>query len=199
MTLTRRHVAAALLGGALLTPLAFTGCASLMGPRTIEIPREELVSKLGERFPATTRLMGVLDVQALRADLTLLPERDQVAMTVPLRTRERLSGQTYNGVLRLNFGLRYEPQDATIRLAAVQVEDVKLEGLPAAAQRSLGRVGAWVAEETLQDYPIHRFKPEDLRKADRLGYEVERVRVTATGLAIQLRPRSSDAPAASPR
>ena len=91
--------------------------------------------------------------------------------------------------MALSFGLRYEPKDLTIRLVQPKVEQVMVDGLPPLYQTALSNMGARLAEESLQDYAIHQFKPEDLRAADRMGYEVKDIQVTTTGLAIHLAPR----------
>lgn len=184
--LTRRHL---LCLTVLPAALAATGCASLLGPRTVVITREELLRKLGQRFPSTKRLLNLLDVQAGLPELTLQPQANRVLAAVPLQARDLLMGQSYTGKVALSFGLRYEPQDLSVRLSQVRVEEIHVNGLPAAARQHLTRLGAWLAEERLQDQVIHQFKPEDLRTADRMGYEVGGLRVTDTGLAIDLQPR----------
>lgn len=192
MNRARRTLIAALAGAGCLT-LLLHGCASLWGPRTVEISRDELLRKLGQRFPTTQRVMGVLDVEAASPTLTLQPEHNRVMTGIALTARDLLRGGTYQGDIQLSFGLRYEPQDLSLRLTQLKVERMSFPGLPAAYERALTRLGAGLAESTLQDYTVHRFKPEDLRRADRLGYEVGEIAVTATGLAVQLRPRP-DAP-----
>jgi hypothetical protein len=173
----------------LASALALAACASLIGPRTIEIPKEELLSKLGQRFPVTQRVMNLLDISVSAPSLDLLPDTNRVAASIPLVAHEMLGGRDHPGRIKLSFGLRYEPQDLSVRLTGVKIEQVDIEGLPALFQQGLTRLGAAVAEERLQDQAVHHFKPDDLRSADRMGYEVGEIRVTATGLAIKLTPR----------
>jgi len=174
---------------ALATLGGVVACASLLGPRTVEISREELLSKLGKRFPASQRILNVLDIQVSAPDLAMLPDSNRVSAGFDLSATDLLGGKDYKGQVKLSFGLRYEPQDLSIRLTQVKVEHIALAGLPAVYQRSLTRLGAWVAEDRLQDYTVHRFKPEDLRSADRMGYQVGDIVVTAKGLAIHLTPK----------
>jgi hypothetical protein len=161
----------------------------MIGPRTIEVPKEELLSKLGQRFPVTQRVMNLLDISVSAPSLDLLPDTNRVAASIPLVAHEMLGGRDHPGRIKLSFGLRYEPQDLSVRLTGVKIEQVDIEGLPALFQQGLTRLGAAVAEERLQDQAVHHFKPDDLRSADRMGYEVGEIRVTATGLAIKLTPR----------
>lgn len=177
------------LSAALGLAAGLGGCARILGPRTVEISREELLAKLSKQFPTTKRVMNVLDVSATAPRLTLLPERNRVAAAIDLQATNVLLGQAYEGRIALSFGLRYEPKDLSIRLAEVKVVTVQVEGLPEVLQRQLTSLGAWVAEERLQDFPVYRFHPDDLRSADRLGYVVGGIQVTSTGLAISVVPR----------
>lgn len=179
----------ALLGIGVLTLSLLTACASLLGPRTVEISREELSAKLGKQFPTTKRLMRLLDVTAELPTLEMQGQRNRVLTQVQLSARELLMGQSFKGRVSLSFGLRYEPKDLSLRLTSPKVEDVFFDGLPAAYQATLTNLSARLAEDALQDHVVHQFKPEDLRTADRMGYEVKDVKVTDNGLAVYLVPR----------
>ncbi|WP_290645896.1 DUF1439 domain-containing protein [Aquabacterium sp.] len=174
---------------AMAIPVMLAACASLLGPRTVEISREELLTKLGKQFPTTKRLMKLLDVTAALPTLDLQEEKNRVSASVDLTARELLMGQEYKGKVTLSFGLRFEPKDLTLRLNEPRIEQVAVEGLPPVYQRALSNLGAKLVEETLNDYPVHQLKPEDLRTADRLGYQVKDIAVTHTGLAVHLIPR----------
>jgi hypothetical protein len=165
------------------------GCASLLGPRTVEISREELTDKLGKQFPTTKRVMRLLDVTAALPRLDMIADSNRVGVTFDLTAQELLFNQEYKGTVGLSFGLRYEPSDLSIRLKDVKIEQVHVEGLPPAYQRALTNLGGQVAEDQLQDFPVHHFKPEDLRSADRMGYQVGDISVTKTGLAVKLTPK----------
>lgn len=174
---------------AMAFPAVLAACASLLGPRTVEISREELLTKLGKQFPTTKRLMKLLDVTAALPTLDLQEEQNRVSASVDLTARELIMGQEYKGKVTLSFGLRFEPKDLTLRLNEPRIEQVAVDGLPPVYQRALSNLGAKLVEETLNDYPVHQLKPEDLRTADRLGYQVKDIAVTRTGLAVHLIPR----------
>lgn len=178
------------MGGTVLALGGVLGaCASLMGPRTVVIGREELRSRLAKPFPMTQRVLRMLDVTIEAPELDLLAERDRVAATFGIHAHDTVFGEDREGRLRLSFGLRYDPSDLTLRLRDVALDEITLEGLPASLTRALGAVGTELVAHRLQDEPVHRFKPEDLKRANDMGYEVADVRVTATGLAIDLKPK----------
>lgn len=164
-------------------------CASLLGPRTVEISRDELQTKLGKQFPMTKRVMKLLDVSAGVPRLDLQGDQNRVALSFDLTAKELIMGGEHKGQVALSFGLRFEPKDLTIRLTQPKVEKVMVEGLPAVYQRALSTLGTQLVEDSLNNYTVYQFKPEDLRTADRMGYEVKDVQITTGGLAIHLVPR----------
>jgi len=176
-------------GLALLSSLA--GCAGILGPRTVVITKEELTTKISKPFPVSNRIMDLLDVKAQAPRLQFHPKDNRVGTEFDLSATDNLFKKTYQGTIGVSFGLRFEPKDLTLRLTAVKVDQIALAGLPATLQRYLTRLGAWIAEDKLQDYPVHQFKPEDLRTADRLGYEVGDIKVTDKGLEVHLNPKKS--------
>jgi hypothetical protein len=173
----------------LASGLLLAACAGLLGPRTVEISREELLAKLDKQFPTTKRVLSLLDVTASLPTLDMQGDQNRVLAGVDLTARELVMLQEYRGRVSMSFGLRFEPKDLTIRLANPKIEQVDIAGLPTYYQKMLTGLGARFAEDTLQDYPVHQFKPEDLRSADRMGYEVKDIQVTASGLAVHLSPR----------
>lgn len=169
--------------------LALAGCASLLGPRTVDISREQLLAKLSRQFPMRKTLAEIFEVEAQAPRLQLNPDTNRIASEFDIKATDRLFGRSYQGTVGVSFGMRYEAQDRTIRLNTVTIDKLAIAGLSAATQQQWTRLGAMLAQEKLQDYPIHQFKPEDLNEVDRRGYQVEDIRVTAAGLSVKLVPK----------
>lgn len=182
---------AALRWSGLAVLSSLTACASILGPRTVVITKEELTDKIAKPFPLTNRIMDLLDVKAQAPRLQFKPADNRVGTEFDLSATDTLFKKTYQGKVGVSFGLRFEPKDLTLRLTRVTVDQISLAGLPAGMQRYLTKLGAWIAEDRLQDFPVHQFKPEDLRTADRLGYEVGAIQVTDKGLEVKLTPKKS--------
>lgn len=178
-----------LVGTAALAIGGLTACASLFGPRTVEITREELQAKLARKFPMTRRVLNMFDVTASLPRLDMVADTNRVAAAVDLKARDTVFSRDYIGTVGVSFGLRYEPSDQTLRILQLNVDRIHIEGMPEGFQQMLLDMGNKLAREHLQDYPIHQFKPDDLRAADRMGYQVGDIRVTKNGLAVQLAPR----------
>ena len=79
MTSKRRFVKA---GVALAACALLSSCASLSGPRQVEIPLRKLQAGLERRFPLSHPLMGLFDIRLSRPQLALQPEADRVALSV---------------------------------------------------------------------------------------------------------------------
>lgn len=181
------------LGLTLPLALCLPGCAGvnrLMGERTVEISKADLLRKLSQQFPMRNQVMEILDVTAQAPRLTLRPDTNRVLADVDLSATDRLFKRTHKGSLWLSFGLRYEPRDQTIRLHQLSIDKLSMEGLPESYQRQLTRLGAWLTEDRLQDHVLHRLTPDDLRRASDYGLSVSDIKITPRGLAIVLAPTS---------
>jgi hypothetical protein len=169
---------------ALLLPLALAACAAL-GPRELTISEAQLQSLIERQFPRERRLLEVLDVTLVRPQVRLVPERNRITTQLELGAVERLSGRTLRGSLALDHGLRYEPGDATVRLANVKVQSLQLDvgGTPLAGQAT--RLGSLLAERVLDDFVLYRV-PEDRREAmRRAGLADASVAVTSRGVELK--------------
>lgn len=195
----RRHLLQSLAApaiGAVLAPLQ--GCAGLGGPPRITLSEAELAALVARAFPLQQRVLDVLDLQLSVPRLRLLPDSNRLAVALSLRAQERLRGGNVQGELAFDSGLRYAPQDATMRLSEVRVQHVvfasggdgslaasvidTLIRPPGVAQR-IGRV---LAELLLEDLVVYRVGAERLAHLRQLGLQPGAVTVTGRGVEIAL-------------
>jgi hypothetical protein len=172
----------ATLGAALLL-----GCAAVE-PRHVTLSPAEVQTLVARQFPRQQRLMELLDVSLANPVVTLLPERNRLATAMDLSASERLSGRALRGSLALDHGLRFEPSDATVRLANVKVERMALElaGTPLTGQAA--RLSAMLAERVLDDFVIYRVSEERRQSMARAGVNNADVTVTARGIELRFSP-----------
>lgn len=163
-----------------------SACASVLGPRTVTITQGELQQKLAAKFPQQQRVLELFNVTVATPSLLMQPQNNRVATELKVSVHNRLLNRDYAGVLGASFGLRFDPDAQALRLVNVSLDKLDLGGAP----NVLGNVGRMLVEDQLEGYPIYRFKPEDLRTADRLGYTVGGIDVTAQGLLVHLQPKS---------
>lgn len=184
------HTSSTSIRRALLVALVFllSGCAQLAGPRVITLSEADLARWIEKRFPFDRRVLELLDVRVAAPQLTLLPQTNRIATVLELQASERLMGRNYRGRLGMDYALRYDEPSQSVRLTQVRVDRLEIDGMPAQLAPYIERLGPLVAEQVLADQPIYRFKPEDLRNAQGLGYAPSAVTVTARGVEITLAP-----------
>ena len=88
------------------------------------------------------------------------------------------------GYIDLDFALRYEASDQSIRAHQLRVNLLRLSGLPPGPSALLQAYGPSLANQTLQDVVVYRLRPQDLTLADGLGLEPSSITVTSKGLRI---------------
>lgn len=192
MTFSRCLLAA--LG--LVTACLLTACNGLGGPRQIVLTPADLLRAMAPRFPVERRLLGVLEVRADLPRLRLIPETQRLGAEFDVTIDDRLSRQTYRGVIGLESALRYERSDQSVRLDRLRVQRLQFDGLPAAAQPLIQTAGSALAEQMLADMTVYRFPAEKVRAAERYGYAPNAISVGAAGVTVELVPISG--PAGSP-
>lgn len=191
----RRHLLRHAAGGlavavAIGVSLGIVGCASWMGPRTVDVSQADMQAKLAQKFPIQRQVLGYLNITASAPQLRTLPADNRLSAQVALLIDDTMFNKQHSGHVRGSFALRYEPGDHTIRLDQVRLDELAMPTLPSYFLDALQRLGNQVARDALQGFVIKKLRPEELQRADRLGYEVKGLRVTAGGLAIDLVPKA---------
>lgn len=161
------------------------GCAGLGGPRNVSVSLADLQNVIDRQYPNQRRVLEVIEITVARPVLRLLPERNRIGTDLDLVASERLSGRAARGSLSLDYALRYEPSDASVRLSQVRVQEARLDLGNGPLSPSGARIGALLAERLLDDFPIYRADPERLKTIQRLGIAAADIVVTARGIDIR--------------
>ena len=176
---TRRALLIVAAGG-----LTFAGCASL-APREFVWSQAELQALLERQFPRRQRVLELLDVDLQRPRVRLAPERNRIVTAVELSASERLSQRVLRGSAAFEHGLRWEPADATVRLADVRVDRLDLDVAGTALSGALSRIGALLAERALDDFVLYRVGDERREALRRAGLDGATFAVTARGVELR--------------
>jgi hypothetical protein len=165
------------------------GCASLLGPRTVDVPQARLQELIEKRFPVNKRLFDAIDVTLEAPHLSLEPDSNRIDIEVALRAgnggpvRASMAGS-----LLVSQSLRFDAGDNTIRLSNVRVERFVVDGLPANWQRQIDRLGKPLATSLLEGQVLYALRPKDIAGLEGHGMRPADLRVTATGISITLVP-----------
>lgn len=164
---------------------SLAACAGLGGPRTVTLSQADLQALLERQFPHQRRVLEVVDVDIARPVLRLLPERNRIGTDLELSATERLSGRSVRGNLALDYALRFEPSDASVRMTQVRVQQAQLDFGNGPLSVPAARVGTVLAEHLLDDVAVWRASPERLRVLQRAGVTSADIVVTVRGLEIR--------------
>jgi hypothetical protein len=88
------------------------------------------------------------------------------------------------GQFDLDFGLRYERGDQTLRAHDLRVRSLHIAGMPPPYPVLLEGVSQALADRSLGEVVLHRLRAQDLALAEVMGLEPDTVTVTAAGVVI---------------
>jgi len=149
-----------------------------------------LQKKIAAKFPVQKKVLEVFSVAVAAPSLTMQPQNNRIAAELKLTVHDRLADRDYPGVFAASFGLRFDPDALVLKLVNVRVNKMQINGMHAFVSNAFGNLGKMLVEDQLEGYVVYRFKPEDLRSADRFGYTVGNIDVGTQGLLVRLLPKS---------
>jgi len=149
-----------------------------------KVSAEQLQRMIGERFPVryTVGNLFNLDVDAPR--LRLLPQLNRLAAEMAMTAAGPALRRDYRGNFDVEFALRYEPGDQSIRAHDLRAHSFRLPGLAPQALQLLDAYGQALAEQALLEVVLHRLRPRDLALPDAMGLQPGEITVTPDGLVI---------------
>jgi hypothetical protein len=187
---TRRRLAQTLLGALALQSLVACGhpAVQLLTEQKLTLSGAQLQAALNPRFPLEQRVAEVLDLRLSAPRLQLLTERQRIATELQLDITERLLQSTHPGRLALDFGLRFENADRTVRMQGVKVQQLVLNRLAPAYQELMNRYAPRLAERALEGQVLHQVSEADWSALQRLGLQPGEFRITPQGLTLDFKP-----------
>ena len=172
---------AAISGAALLA-----SCASILGPREVDLPLHKLQAGLDRRFPVDNRLLELFDVRLSRPQLTVLPG-DRVSLTVDASVAQTFLRNPLAGTLAFSGRLYIDQARSGVYLTEPRIERFAVSGIDESVQRQLARAANGLLDRALPDIPVYSFRMEELRYAG-VQYVPTRIATTTKGLRVSLEP-----------
>jgi len=179
----RRLVQGALL---LVACSMLSSCASLVGPRKVELPLRKLQAGLERRFPLSHPLMGLFDIRLSRPLISLQPEQDRVALALDASVSPPFTRDAWAGSLAFSGRLYVDPGRPAVMMAEPRVDRVTIGANPE-AERQIARVASSLIDTVVRDTPVYTFDMADLRYAG-IQYIPTRIETTRSGLLVTLEP-----------
>lgn len=169
--------------------IASLGIASLaMAQPSYTVSAQQLQRVLAQRFPLRYAAAGLLEVIMRAPPLRLLPELNRLATELPVEATGPALRRRYEGSVDVDFALRYERSDRSIRAHQIRVNAVRMEGLGPDAERLLDAYLRQLSQQALVEVVLHTLSAQDLALATTMGFEPGEITVTPQGLAIRFVP-----------
>lgn len=162
--------------------------------RTLTLALDSLQQAVAQRLPLRTPVAGLLDLELADPHLSLLPAQNRLRTQLRVGAQGPLLAQPLTGRFTVDCGLRYEAQDRTLRATDLALAALDVPGLSAEAVALLMAYAPLLAQAALGELVLHRLTPQETALGDLLGLQPGRIRVTETGLLVELVARSGPLP-----
>jgi hypothetical protein len=163
--ITRRRFGLMAAGVAVAAGAVLASCASLSGPRRVEISQAKLQAGLERRFPLRNRLLELFDAQLTVPRIAILPESDRVALTLDMSVSPPFLRQSWSGSMTLSGHLYIDAARSGVYMADAHVDGFDIQGMDSVRAKDLGRAADVLMNQLVRDVPIYSFRMEDLRYA----------------------------------
>lgn len=144
----------------------------------------QLQQMVAQRFPLRYAVAGLVSLDVQAPLLRLLPQQNRLSALMQVAAAGAALARNQQGRLELDFALRYEAKDRSIRATQLRFRRLHVTGLEPMALDLLQLYGPAMADQVLQEVVLHQLRPQDLAMADNLGLQPGSITVTETGLLI---------------
>ena len=163
-------------------------------PRARALPRytvslEQLHDAVAQKFPRSVPVQGLADLTLQAPRLRLLPDVNRLGATLPVEVAGPALRRAHGGTFDVEFALRYEPSDRTLRAHQIKLGKLDFPSLQPAVNELLNGYGPVLAEQSLREVVLHTLRPQDTALFDGLGLQPGPIQVTAQGLVVSFVPR----------
>lgn len=149
----------------LMAAAVLAACATLIGPREVELRQDKLQTSLERKFPLRQRALGVFELELSHPRLDILAASDRVALTFDLGVTPLLARQSWHGSMLVSGRVRVDRARNAIYIADAHVDRFNVDGLDEGKQNQLSSVANLLSDKVIRDLPVHTFRPEELRYA----------------------------------
>ena len=173
--------------------LALAGAASVAGPAALRhaqaqprytVSLEQLHEVLAQKFPRSVPVQGLLDLTVQLPRLHLLPEVNRLQAAMVVQAAGPALRRSHTGSFDVEFALRYEGSDRTLRAHQIKLGRLHFPSLRPAVAELLNAYAPLLAEQSLGEVTLHQLRPQDTAVFDGLGMEPGAITVTPKGLAV---------------
>ena len=150
------------------------------------VPLDLLQTEVAKRFPLRYPVAGLVNIDLAAPLLGLLPEHNRMRAQMPVTAAGAALARSQQGNFTVDFALRYEHSDRSLRAHQLKVYRFRFPGLPPEAVEMLNSYAPALAEQALREVVLYQLQPKEAAMADLLGLQPGRITVTGQGLLVEL-------------
>jgi len=155
-----------------------------------KVSAARLQAAVAQRFPLRYPVQGLMNLDVQVPQLRLLPALNRLGAEMVVDAAGPALQRSHQGTLDVEFALRYEATDRTLRAHQLRLARLQFPSLPPGVVALLNTYGPALAERTLLEVVLHTLSPQDLALPDTLGMQPGNITVTAEGLTIGFVPKA---------
>ena len=164
-----------------------SGCATMMGDRTVNVTGNQIAQKLNEKMALPIQLMKVFNVNLSNSVVNFDKTTGRMITTMDSKLSSELLDKTLNGKLGISGKLRFDAATQSVVLDEPLIENLDLDGAGGNFSKIFNSLAKTVGGEMLTGLTLHKLKPEDL-KFNGTTYAPKDMVVTDNGLQLTLSP-----------
>ncbi len=155
-------------------------------PPRLTVPLDLLQTEVAKRFPLRYPVAGLANLDLATPRLALLPEQNRLRAQMPVTATGVAIAAIQQGSFTVDFALRYEHADRSLRAHQLKVYRFRFPDLPVEAVDMLNAYAPPLAEQTLREVVLYQLPQKEAAMADLLGLRPGRITVTSQGLLVEL-------------
>ncbi len=171
----------------LLILLTLSGCATMMGDRTVNVTGDQIAQKLNEKLALPISLLKVFDVNLSNSVVTFDKTTGRMITTMDTKLSSELSDKYLTGKLGISGKLRFDPATSAVVLDEPKIENINFDGANGKFNDLFNALAKTVGGEMLNGLTLYTVKPEDLEFGG-TTYSPKDMVVTDNGLQLTLSP-----------
>lgn len=171
-----------------LISLTLSGCATMMGDRTVNVTGEQIAQKLNEKLALPISLLRVFDVSLSNSIVTFDKSTGRMITTMDTKLSSQLLDKSLAGKLGISGKLRFDAATRTVVLDEPKIENINFDGADSKYNEVFNAMAKTVGSGMLNGLTLYTLKPEDLKLGGTTYVPMDML-VTDSGLQLILTPQ----------
>jgi hypothetical protein len=172
----------------LLILLSLSGCATMLGDRTVNVTGDQIAQKLNDKLALPIQLMKIFNINLSNSVVSFDKATGRMTSTMDTKLSSELLNKTLNGKLGISGKMRFDAATQSVVLDEPQIENLDLDGLGGNFSKIFNSLAKTVGKDMLTGLTLYKVKPEDL-KFGGISYSPKDMVVTDNGLQLTLTPQ----------